>query len=136
LLDPAEQLLFDRLSVFAGGWTLDAAEQVCADPDDTGAGVRISRIDVLDLLAQLVAKSLVIATPGGNGAMRYGLLETLRQYGHERLVERGEVDATKGRHADFFLAWARVHMSPAWFVEPSSSTATGHSSPPDCPSVI
>jgi predicted ATPase len=96
LLDPAEQLLFDRLSVFAGGWSLDAAEEVCADPENGRGDVRIRYRDVVDLLARLVTKSLVIAKPDGQGAMRYGMPEALRQYGRERLVERAELHATDG----------------------------------------
>ena len=85
-----ERIVFDRLSVFAGGFDVAAAEEVCA-----GAGV--PKDDVLDLLASLVDKSMVVAerAPGGS---RYRLLETLREYGEERLVERGEVGSTRDRH--------------------------------------
>lgn len=115
LLQPAEQLVFERLSVFAGGWSLEAAEYVCADPDDSGDIGPIRRKDVVDLLTRLVAKSLVVATLDENGAMRYRMLETLRQYGRERLVEHSQLDATNDRHADFFVSWARRNM-------PSSET--------------
>jgi predicted ATPase/DNA-binding CsgD family transcriptional regulator/transcriptional regulator with XRE-family HTH domain len=113
LLDPSEQLLFDRLSVFAGGWTLEAAEQVCADPNNTSAAVHTRDGDVVTMLTRLVAKSLVVATPDGHGAMRYCMLDTLRQYGAERLVERGDAAAISDRQADYFLLWARRHLSPS-----------------------
>ena len=113
LLDPSEQLLFDRLSVFAGGWTLEAAEQVCADPDNTRAAVDTRDGNVLSMLTRLVAKSLVVATPDGQGAMHYRMLDTLRQYAGERLVERGDAAAMSDRQADYFVLWARRHLSPS-----------------------
>ena len=90
LLLDEERILFDRLSVFAGGFDVAAAEEVCADAS-------VAKDDVLDLLASLVDKSMVVAerAPGGS---RYRLLETLREYGEERLVERGEVGSTRDRH--------------------------------------
>jgi predicted ATPase/DNA-binding SARP family transcriptional activator len=88
-LSPAEQALFRTISVFAGGFTLDAAEAVGDGPE------------VLDDLATLVDKSLVLADRSGP-ATRYRLLETLRQYGAERLAAAGERTAVRARH----LAWA------------------------------
>src|SRR5207247_290671 len=67
LLSESERRLFNRLSVFAGGWTLEAAEAICA-------GQGITQEDVLDLLSQLVRKSLVVAQEGSDGAERYRLL--------------------------------------------------------------
>ena len=99
LLPEPEQQLFERLAVFAGGWTLEAAEAV-------GAGQGIDPADVLELLAQLVNKSLVAAQEGLGGEARYRLLETLRQYGWEGLTRRGDLEATQRRHAAFFLALA------------------------------
>ena len=64
LLSPKERLLLHRLSVFAGGWTLEAAEAVCADVKELCSEERVSSFEVMDLLAQLVDKSLVIAEPG------------------------------------------------------------------------
>jgi len=93
-----ERTLLRRLSVFAGGWTLEAAEAVAA-------GDGIQPYAVLDLLAQLVDKSLVL-TEEQRGAVRYRLLETIRQYAHDRLQEAGEVERTRDRHLAYFLALA------------------------------
>jgi predicted ATPase/DNA-binding NarL/FixJ family response regulator len=99
LLSSPEQRLLERLSVFAGGWTLDAAEAVGID----GA---IQSRDVLDLLGRLVDKSLVVSAQAVDGTLRYSLLETVRQYGHERLVQRGELEVVADRHARWFVALA------------------------------
>jgi predicted ATPase/DNA-binding SARP family transcriptional activator len=101
LLDERERELFNRLSVFAGGWDLEAAEAV-------GAGGPVEAGQVLDLLSNLVDKSLVVVEPSpvDAGALRYGMLEPVRQYALERLVEGGEVEETRRRHAAFFLALA------------------------------
>ncbi|MEK6720814.1 MAG: tetratricopeptide repeat protein [Chloroflexota bacterium] len=101
LLSAPERVLFRRLSVFAGGFSLASAEAVCADPP-------LDREDVLDLLAQLVDKSLVMAEPGRDGSVRYGLLETLRAYGRERLIEAGEADALADVHLRVFMAMAEA----------------------------
>jgi predicted ATPase len=98
LLSERERILFRRLSVFAGGWTLDAAEQVCA-------GDGIEEVEVLDLLSCLVDKSLIVVARG-NGESRYRMLETVRQYASEKLRESGEAGAVGRRHADFFVALA------------------------------
>jgi tetratricopeptide (TPR) repeat protein len=84
--------------VFAGGWTLEAAEAVC-----TGGGIEAS--DVLDLLTQLVDKSLVVAQTHG-GEARYQLLETVREYGRERLHNSEAVEQAQRRHRDWYLALA------------------------------
>ena len=100
LLAEPERRLFERLSVFAGGWTLEAAETVCS-----GAGIEPS--EVLDLLAGLLDKSLVFAEPEvHDGGVRYGALDTVRQYAHERLAEGGDGDTVRRQHATFFLALA------------------------------
>jgi predicted ATPase/DNA-binding winged helix-turn-helix (wHTH) protein len=98
LLSKGEKVLLNRVSVFAGGWTLEAAEQVCASEG-------IDRTDVLDLLASLVDKSL-IAADERDGATRYGLLETLRHYAREQLRDSGEEAQLQRRHLHFFLALA------------------------------
>jgi len=97
LIDP-ERTLFRRLSVFAGGWTLEAAEVV-------GPGGGIETSDVLDLLSQLVDKSLVVAEAVGEGVVRYRMLEPVRQYARERLAQDGEHEAVRRRHAGWCLAF-------------------------------
>ena len=97
LLSETEQVLFRRLSVFAGGWTLEAAEAV-GSGDGAGEG------EVLDLLSRLVDKSLVAVEEGEHGVMRYTMLEPVRQYAREKLSESGEEGSVQGRHAGFFLA--------------------------------
>jgi predicted ATPase/DNA-binding CsgD family transcriptional regulator len=102
LLSAAEQAVFLRLAVFVGGWTLEAAEAVCAD-------ATVARADVLELLTRLVDKSLVVANVDTtDGRSRYRLLEPIRQYAQERLVAAGELDAVRARHAAFFLAFAEA----------------------------
>jgi len=98
MLSEPERALLRRLSIFAGGWTLEAAEEVTA-----GAGIQ--RHAVLDLLAAVVDKSLVLAEHEG-GAVRYRLLETIRQYARERLDDAGEIQATRARHLAYFLGLA------------------------------
>lgn len=98
LLLEKERAVLRRLSVFAGGWTLEAAEAVCA-----GGGVEVS--DVLDLLTQLVDKSLVVAEIRG-GEARYGLLETVRQYARDRLMESGDAADARARHGGWYLTLA------------------------------
>ena len=83
LLPIVEQTLFRRLSVFMGGWDLAAAEAV-------GVGDGIEGWEVLDLMAQLESKSLILVEPTENGHNRYRMLETFRQYAHERLIEVNE----------------------------------------------
>jgi predicted ATPase/DNA-binding SARP family transcriptional activator/DNA-binding CsgD family transcriptional regulator len=100
LLSEAERVLFGRLSVFAGGWTLEAAEAL-------GSGEGVGEDDALDPLSQLVDKSLVaLEEDEHDGAVRYTMLEPVRQYAREKLRESGEEDAVQGRHAGFFLAMA------------------------------
>jgi predicted ATPase/class 3 adenylate cyclase len=94
LLTEAEQRLLLRLSVFSGGGTLDAVEAVCSGPP-------IGPDDVFDLMARLVAHHLVVADDE-SGETRYVLLETVRQYGEERLADIGETDAVRARHCDHF----------------------------------
>ena len=96
LLSEPERRMFGRLSVFAGRWTLEAAEAV-----GTGEPVEAGRL--LDLLSALLDKSLVVAEASGEGEMRYRMLEPVRQYALERLVEGGEAGETRRRHAAFFL---------------------------------
>jgi predicted ATPase/class 3 adenylate cyclase len=95
LLDGDERQLLNRLSVFAGGFTLDAAEAVCEDRDGAAASV-------LDLLPRLVEKSLVVADRQEE-RVRYRLLEPIRQYAREKLAGTGEDAAIEQRHLGFFL---------------------------------
>ena len=89
-----EQRVFERLAVFAGGCTLDAAEAVCAG-DDLPIG------DVADLVGRLVDKSLLQAERSGEMA-RFTMLQTLAQYGREQLAARPEAEAVRLRHAEYF----------------------------------
>jgi predicted ATPase len=97
LLTGEERVLFRRLAVFAGGFTLEAAEEVCS-------GGAIARRRVVDLLARLVEKSLVVSE-----GERYRLLDTVRQYAAERLEAAAEREAVALRHLDWCLAVAEEH---------------------------
>jgi len=97
LLTEAERVLFRRMSVFAGSFPLEAVEMVCSDGSEE---------PVLDLVTHLVDKSMLVADNLSTTGTRYRLLETLRQYGAERLQEAGETAAVKRRHADHFLDFA------------------------------
>jgi predicted ATPase/DNA-binding SARP family transcriptional activator len=94
LLFSDERRVFARLAAFTGGCGLTAAEAVCAD-DQVPAG------EILDVLSRLVDKSLVTAS-GGDGEARFGQLQTLWQYGRERLGESGEADAVRARHGAYY----------------------------------
>jgi predicted ATPase/class 3 adenylate cyclase len=96
LLDTAEQRLLVRMAVFTGGCALEAIEEICS-------GDPVEREAVMDLVAGLVARSLVVAEDDGSGT-RYRLLETIRQYGEERLAEWGETGAVLMRHARYYAA--------------------------------
>lgn len=100
LLGDAERTLLCRASIFAGGWTFEAAEQVCV-------GDGVERRHLLDLLTSLVDKNLVVARDH-RGATRYGLLETVRYYARDRLSERGEEATQSRRHFDHLLALAEA----------------------------
>jgi predicted ATPase len=104
LLDDAQRVLFRRLTVFAGGWSLAACQDVCA-------GGELSPAGVVGVLAELAAKSLVTVDAAAGGT-RYHMLETLRTYGRERLDEAGEGDAFRRRHA-------------RWAAEQVAATAPG-----------
>ena len=108
LLASPEQRLFRRLSVFAGGCTLEAVEAVCDTGEDLG-------IDVLNGVASLVDNSLLVQRVSDDGEPRFVMLETFREYGRERLLEYGEVSATERAHAAYMLVVAEeetLEMSP------------------------
>ena len=102
LLSVKERVLFRRLAVFAGGWTLEAAEAV-------GARDQVEAADVVDLLTALVEKSMV---GFGSEASRYFLLETVREYGLQRLHESGERATVQARHISFFLDLSEQSYKP------------------------
>jgi non-specific serine/threonine protein kinase len=125
LLAEAERLLLNRLAVFAGGWTLAAAEAV-------GAGEGITAEAVFELLAHLVDKSLVLAEEQ-HGAARYRMLETIRQYALAKLLDSNETNAVRDRHLSFCLRLAEdaePHLSgPAqatWFARLEQDYANFH----------
>jgi predicted ATPase/DNA-binding SARP family transcriptional activator len=106
LLPDAERALFRRLAVFVGSWTLEAAEAISADPHlEPGA---IAKAAVLELLAQLVDKSLVVVEIPTDSVARYRLLELMRQYAHEQLQASNEAALVALRHATFFLGLAET----------------------------
>jgi len=109
LLTEPERVLFRRLAVFLGGFDLAAARVVAGDTE-------VESYQVIDQLALLVDKSLVVADDAG-GRTRYRLLETVRQYALEKLSESGEADAVRARHRDYYTAMAHQLDAPA---------ATGH----------
>ncbi|HEY5093907.1 MAG TPA: tetratricopeptide repeat protein [Candidatus Eremiobacteraceae bacterium] len=109
LLTPREQKFFESLSVFAGGCTLDAATAVCASD-------REGEIEVIDLIASLVSKSLVVAEMVGN-EQRYRLLETSRQYARDKLMARGEQEQVTRRHAIVYSELAQ-RLERAWDTTP------------------
>jgi predicted ATPase/DNA-binding CsgD family transcriptional regulator len=114
LLAPEEQALFRRLAVFAGGFTLEAAEAIAGGQGDGGAGGQTNGSpvppsppaplppSVFDGLASLVDKSLVQRVDG-EGGMRFAMLETVREYGEERLAASGEERVVRLAHADYVI---------------------------------
>ncbi len=99
LLPRAERQLLNQLSVFGGGWTLEAAERV-------GTGAELPSEEVFEVLARLVDKSLVQAEPGPGGHLRYRLLESVRAYAAERLRGGGDAPAAHRRHFDYYTSVA------------------------------
>jgi predicted ATPase/DNA-binding CsgD family transcriptional regulator len=100
LLSERERKVFRRLSVFAGGWTLEASEVVVSDES-------VGESEVLELLSELVEKSLAIAElTAESGGVRYRLLDSIRQYAQEKLEQSGEAEDVMQAHAEYFLALA------------------------------
>src|SRR5215218_2178813 len=104
--EPAQKLL-RRLSVFAGGWTLEAAAAV-------GRGNDIEQGEALDLLSGLVEKSLVVSEASRDGRVRYRSLEPVRQYALEKLEESRNAESVRRRHAEYFLALAEEAEPELW----------------------
>ena len=105
LLQPDEQVLFARLSVFAGGCTVEAAENVACEDDDSPSAV-LQRDSILDLLSSLVDKNLLRQVEQPNGVVRFVMLEMIREYGQERLAAYGDTPSVQRRHATYFLSLA------------------------------
>lgn len=110
LLPPELQRFFNRVSVFRGGWSVEAAEHVCEEPL------------ALDYLEQLRECSLIIPAESDSKILRFRMLETLREYAQERLAESREMDALRDRHLSYFLAFAEEAalgltgpLQKAWF---------------------
>jgi non-specific serine/threonine protein kinase len=99
LLSPIERAVFAQLTVFAGGCTLAAAEAVCGQS-------RLQEGELLQCIAQLADKSMIVAERSANGSMRYTLHETLRQYGRARLSKNDAEASTRVAHAEYFLGLA------------------------------
>jgi predicted ATPase/class 3 adenylate cyclase len=97
LLEEEEKSIFGRLSVFSGGRTLEAIEEIC-DPEGD--------LDVLEGVESLLEKSLLRQEEGPNGESRFVMLETVHEYAREKLQESGEAEVIKGAHAEYFLALA------------------------------
>jgi non-specific serine/threonine protein kinase len=106
LLSSPEQRLLARLSIFVGGWTLEAAEKVCS-----GGG--IAQDEMLDHLSSLADQSLVVAETTGNST-RYHLLETVRQYARDTLVQSGDESFWRDRHFSYFSALAEEAEPKLW----------------------
>ncbi len=96
LLSKKEKLLFNRLSVFSDGWTIEAAEEVCSDEP-------LKDYEVLDTLSQLMDKSLVVSAKRNT---RYRMLETIRQYGEDKLIQSNELDTVIFKHLEYYLKFA------------------------------
>lgn len=106
LLDERERRLFRRLAVFVGGWTLAAAESVCATESDP----RESRAEIMVGLISLVDKSLVVREEDGEGEARFRMLETIHEYALERLADSDEEEAIRERHFDYCLGFTEAAM--------------------------
>ncbi len=99
LLSVQEQKLFRQLSVFAGGFTIEAAEAICTDE-------HLARHQVFDVITELVDKSMLVADTAGRVETLYRLLETMREYAREKLMASSEMDETHKRHLDYFVQFA------------------------------
>jgi tetratricopeptide (TPR) repeat protein len=100
LLSEAERVLLRRLAVFAGGWSLEAAQDVCG-------GDAVDEYELLDLLAHLVDKSLVVVE-NRTGSTRYRMLETIRQYAREKLLDSGQGEGVRDEHLQYYMRFAET----------------------------
>lgn len=116
MLSAQERALFRRLSVFVGGFSLEAAEAVA-----TGEG--LDEHEVLDVLARLVDRSMVQTEHGEAGVDRYRMLETLRAFGFARLADSNEAERWKDRHLDYFVAWLEALDVFGWDLGPAKRVA-------------
>jgi len=98
LLSEKEKLLLDRLSIFSDGWTLEAAEEICSDEN-------LEMDEIFELISRLAGKSLITTKSDKN---RYNMLETIRQYCNDKLIEKNELDSAVYRHLNFFLKFAET----------------------------
>ncbi len=114
LLPPGVQILFARLSVFVGGFTLAAAESVCRAPGNETPGFGTGPQDFVDSVTLLLDHSLLRPSEDAGGARRFLMLETLREYAHEKLIARGEDVALGEQHASYFLALAEQAEPLLW----------------------
>jgi predicted ATPase/class 3 adenylate cyclase len=99
LLDEHEKRLFGRFSVFAGGCTVEAIDEIC-DPE--------GELEALEVVGSLLEKSLLRQEEGADGEPRFAMLETVQEYARERLEESGEPEETRRRHAEHYLALAET----------------------------
>ena len=107
LLTPKEQLLFQRLSVFFDGWTLQTAEKVCGWDG-------LERAEILSLMRHLVDHSLVMVNEQAGGEIGYRFLETLHEYSRERLQETGKEAHFKRRHLEWYMSWTEENEANMW----------------------
>lgn len=125
LLAEPERVLLRRLAVFAGGWTLEAAETVTTAPpavnrnqSKLNTDSNVLATDVLDLLAHLADRSMIVVDDSGEEA-RYHLLETIRQYAREKLLESGEAEEVRDQHLEFFVTVAEKAEPKLYGAEPA-----------------